>query len=166
MILLTNFVFFMAAIMTGAIRKWRGYYETLLYLGLCNLLYNILCENQWTWLYHPEPLISHKATDLLNTFILLPAIALLYLHFFPEHNRRIIPYYLGWITGLSLLEWLWELTGFISYHQGWNMMWSVGFYFVMFFALRLHHKKPGTALGISVFAISFLLLYFRIPFWK
>ncbi|WP_274365387.1 CBO0543 family protein [Paenibacillus thermotolerans] len=163
MILLTNAAFLTAAIVTGAIKHWRNYYPTVVYLSLCNLLYNFLAKKHLTWQFHPDWLLSHKVSDLLNTFVLLPSAAMLYLHFFPMTKGKKIAYYLAWVAGFSALEYLWFLFKRITYQHGWSFIWSIGFYFVMFLALRLHYTHLGKALFLSLAVIVFLIIRFDVP---
>lgn len=165
MILATNVSFLLVAIISGAFKKWKNYYETMIYVSFCNLLYNVLCHDQQTWKYQPDFLLNHKTADLINTFVLLPSSTILYLHFFPMHKFKKVFYYLGWIAGFSSLEYLWFKFGRISYDEGWNFLWSIGFYFAMFFAIKVHNSNPQKALLFSLVSIAFLLINFKIQFY-
>lgn len=166
MILFSNIAFLAVSIGTGAIKEWRRYYPTLLYVALCNLLYNVLCLNNLVWSFHPQLLLTHKSADLVNTFVLLPMMTILYLHFFPENGKRARYYYTGWVLGFSALESVWYWSGAISYHGGWGLLWSLGFNFAMFFALRLHYKNVGWALWFSLFSTLFLIVVFHVSIWE
>jgi hypothetical protein len=165
LLLFANFGFLAAAVITGAIRRWKQYYPTVLYVSFCNLLYVVLAENRPTWAFY-SPLLTPKASDLLNTFLLLPSTTMLYLYFFPESKSRRVIYYLLWIAGFSALEYIWQLLKLIRYDHGWNLLWSVAFYFAMFFAIRLHQTSLGKALLFSLGVTVFLVFWFRIPIWK
>jgi hypothetical protein len=166
MILTTNLIFLLGVIATQAYKQWKIYYKTMLFVSFCNFLYNFLCRDHLTWAYHPDLLLNHKTTDLINSFVLLPSITLLYLHFFPAKKNRQIIYYLSWIAGFSALEYLWFLFERISYQHGWNFFWSVGFYFAMFYTIRAHHTNLKIALLFSLAVIIFLLITFKIPFYQ
>jgi hypothetical protein len=165
LLLFANFGFLAAAVITGAIRRWKQFYPTVLYVSFCNLLYIVLAENHLTWAFH-SAFLTPKASDLLNTFLLLPSTTMLYLYFFPETRHRKVIYYLLWTAGFSALEFIWQLLELIRYDHGWNLLWSVGFYFVMFFAIRLHQTSLSKALPFSLAVIILLILWFRIPIWK
>ncbi|TVX99426.1 CBO0543 family protein [Paenibacillus cremeus] len=167
MVLFSNVVFLLAAIISGAIKKWRDYYKTIVYLSFCNLLYNFLCRDYLTWSYHPDFLLSHQTADLVNTLILLPSSAILYLNFFPVIGiGKKVLYYFAWIIGFSTLEYIWYRRGVITYEHGWNILWSIVFYCAMFFSLWLHHRSTGKALIFSLVSVILLLLIFKVPFWK
>jgi hypothetical protein len=163
MILVTNVVFLLATIVSGAFKKWKTYYETIIFVSFCNLLYNFLCKDRLTWSYQPDILLNHKTADLVTTLVLLPATITLYLHFFPTNKLKKIFYYLGWIAGFSALEYIWYLFGYITYNYGWNLLWSIGFYFVMFYTIILHHTNLKIALLLSLFSVVFLVITFKIP---
>jgi hypothetical protein len=163
--LFANFGFLAAAVITGAIRRWKQFYPTVLYVSFCNLLYIVLAENHPTWAFH-SALLTPKASELLNTFLLLPSTTMLYLFFFPQTRRSKVIYYLLWTAGFSALEFIWQLLKLIRYDHGWNLFWLVGFYFVMFFAIRLHQTSLSKALPFSLAVIILLILWFRIPIWK
>ncbi|RTE11461.1 CBO0543 family protein [Paenibacillus whitsoniae] len=167
MILFSNIIFLFTAMVTGSLKAWRRYYQTALYLSYCNLLYNLLCNEYLLWEYHPDWLLNHIVTDLINSIVLLPAAAMLYLHHFPEKgNIKTVLYYLAWIAGFSVLEFFWHLNGVITYDHGWKFPYSIIFYFAMFFAIRLHHRSAGKALLFSLAAVTFLLIVFKVPLWK
>ncbi|MBD2871410.1 CBO0543 family protein [Paenibacillus arenilitoris] len=166
MYLVTNALFFAALFVTGAAKKWRAHYATMIYIAFCNLLYSLLCDDYLLWSFHPAIFKNHKTIDLLNTFVLLPSTTLLYLVFYPTRGSRKLAYYLSWIAGFSLLEYVWKRFGYITYGHGWNYYWSVAFYFAMFFSLRLHHTKLALALLFSAVTVVLLLVVFKVPVLK
>ncbi|WP_309122820.1 CBO0543 family protein [Paenibacillus sp.] len=165
MILLSNAALLTAALVTGAGKRWRQYYDTILFVSLSNLLYNFLCHNRLTWTFQPESLLSHKVADLINTFVLLPCTAILYLHHFPSAatTAKKSAYYAVWVGAFSAMEWVWQWKGVIVYDHEWTYYWSVGFYVVMFAILRLHHTRPERALLYSAIVVLFLIGRFQVP---
>ncbi|MCY9661359.1 hypothetical protein P5G65_29760 [Paenibacillus chondroitinus] len=166
MILITNLLFVIAAIVSRAYKQWNKYYDVMLFVSFCNLLYNFLCHDYIIWSFYPDLLLNHKTADLVNTFLLLPSTTLLYLTFFPAAKRNQVIYYFLWVTGYSALEYLWYAYGRITYHHGWHFVWSIAFYFFMFLAIRLLHSHRAAGLLLSVATITFLIIYFHIPIWK
>ncbi|WP_350340511.1 CBO0543 family protein [Paenibacillus hexagrammi] len=96
--------FLVISILTGVLKKWRLYYPTVLYLSFCNLLYFFLCDKYPTWSYKATFLHTRKNVELLNTLIMLPCTAVLYLHFIPKETKKKITYYFIWVIGFSCLE--------------------------------------------------------------
>lgn len=166
MILGTNILLMLAAAMTRAYGKWREYYGTIVFVSLCNLLYNFFCDRYLLWALNPEILLNHKTADLLNTVVFLPATVLLYLKYFPGQSRWKYLYYVLWVLGYSALEFTWYAFGRITYHHGWNFFWSMGFYLLMFMTIRLHETRRAAALWILVLTTAILLVYFKVPFFK
>lgn len=163
MILATNLVFLAVLLLTRAIKSWKTYYDTVLFVTCMNLLYNLLCKNYLVWEYHPDLLLNHKTTDLVNSFVMMPAATILYLHFFPSSKRYKFVYYCGWIVLFSVIELIWRIYGRITYHHGWTFVWSVVFYFCMFYVIAIHSAHRVWALLISFLFICFLVLKFRVP---
>lgn len=163
MILLTNLLFVAAVFVSGAYKQWNKYYEVMLFVSFCNLLYNFLCHDYMTWSFHPDFLLNHKTADIFNTFIFLPSSVLLYLQFFPASKRTKWIYYLLWVIGYSLLEYIWYMYGRITYDHRWNFYWSIAFYFTMFCTIRLLHTRRKAGLLIALASVVFLVIYFRIP---
>lgn len=168
MILFCNLAFLLGCYFSGASKKWTLYYDTILYIALCNLLYNFICRDFQLWIYNADLLLNHVNTELVNSFVLLPSLVVTYLHFLPSSSslRRKTIYYCAWVFGLSALELIWYLTGYISYEHGWNLFYSILFDFVMFFTLELHHKNVKKALVLSAATILSLIILFNVPFWK
>lgn len=151
----------------GDWKNWQKYYPTILYMITGNLLYNILTYHYPIWLYQKSILQNHTLTDILNSFVIFPATILLFLPHFP--NKGIIKkirYLLFWMIIYISVEWFLSELGYFSYHNGWNLGWSVLFNIGMFTLLRVHYKKPLLAWGISVFIILFLLIIFDVPINK
>jgi hypothetical protein len=162
-ILITNLLFVIAVIVSRAFKQWNKYYDVMLFVSFCNLLYNFLCHDYLTWLFHPDLLLTHKTADFMNTLLLLPSTTLLYLHFFPAAKRNQVIYYFSWVIGFSALEFLWYSYGRITYHHGWHFVWSIAFYFFMFLTIRLLHSHRVIGLLVSAGTVAFLIIYFQIP---
>lgn len=163
MIIITNLIFVIAVIVSRAYKQWQQYYDVMLFVSFCNLLYNFLCKEHLNWAYNPDFLLTHKTADIFNTFVLLPSTTLLYLCRFPADKRKKVIYYLIWVTGYSAIEYMWHFFGRITYHHGWNFIWSIGFYFLMFLTIRLLHTKRAIGLLLSLASVVFLCIYFKVP---
>lgn len=166
MILFTDLAFLAVAIMTGAIKHWQKYYATVLFVSFSNLLYNLICKDYLTWSFHPDFLLNRTSVEVLNSLVLLPSVTILYLYFFPKDAQKVYIYYLGWIALFFTAEYIWFLYSRISYHRGWNLVWSIVFYFAMFLVIRLHHTSRAKAILFSFAFVVFLLTTFKITFWK
>ncbi|MBG9589795.1 hypothetical protein [Cytobacillus firmus] len=47
-----------------------------------------------------------------------------------------------------------KLLYILKYDNGWSLKWSILFNAVMFTILRVHHKRPAAAWGLSIFSSS------------
>jgi hypothetical protein len=151
----------------GDWKNWQKYYPTILYMITGNFLYNILTYHYPIWLYQKSILQNHTLTDIFNSFVIFPATILLFLPHFPHKGIiKKIGYILLWMIFYISGEWLLSKLGYFSYHNGWNLGWSVLFNIGMFTLLRVHYKKPLLAWGISVFIVLFLMIIFDVPINK
>lgn len=146
----------------GDWRHWRLYYPTMLFFALGDITCGFLTYNYPLWEFE-SPLLKTTLSDLLISLVFFPATVLLYLPHFPKKIKKQVPYILLWVLIYTAIEHVSYLLGFFSYHNGWNIWWSVLFNSAMFPILRVHHKKPLLALFISMIAALLLLVYFKIP---
>jgi hypothetical protein len=151
----------------GDWRNWEKYYPTILYMIICNFLYNILTYNYPMWLYNEALLPNHTMIEMVHSFVVFPVVVIIFLGRFPEKsNGKQIEYILRWLLIFALVELLLVKFNLFSYHNGWSIWWSVLFNVGMFTLLRIHYKKPLLAWGISLFVVLFLMLFFEVPINK
>ncbi|MDQ0899406.1 hypothetical protein [Paenibacillus sp. V4I7] len=74
-----GFIIIGAAYRWGDWRNWKKYHSTMMYFALGNLLYHYLCANHLLWQLMPDFSLSHSITEMIYTFIVFPATALLFL---------------------------------------------------------------------------------------
>ncbi|WP_108670304.1 CBO0543 family protein [Peribacillus acanthi] len=154
------------AIWKGNWRQWENYALTLFYVTTCNLLYNVLCRNHLLWKYEPDFLPnSHVIVDILYSFIILPAICLLFLTFYPfksnflEQGRFI----LLWVVGSLIIEYPFYKYGRLLLQHGYEFWMEILFYSTMYGMIRLHYTRPLLTYGLSFVLIIFLLQIFHVP---
>jgi hypothetical protein len=149
----------------GVWRQWKKYHTTMMYFALGNLLYNFLTANHFLWRFNSEPLANHSMVEMLYTFIIFPATALLFLAKYPEGKgyKRITLHILVWVAIYGGFEYIYVLTERIEYQYGWTLGWSIFFDFTMFPMLRLFHKHPIIAYIISFFMAIFWVHLFDVP---
>jgi hypothetical protein len=157
-----NVFYLIAGLKWGDWRNWREYYPTILFLIIGDLLYNFLLYNKSMWIFHDLILPNHTLITLLAMTISYTATVLIYLGRFPEGWKKQTLWFLLW-TGIYIVaEIVNNKLGFITYHNGWNMGWSVLFTGIIFLILPLHHKNPLGAWFISVVIILSLLSIFGV----
>jgi hypothetical protein len=147
----------------GIWREWQNYHTTMMYFALGNLTYNFLTANYFLWKMNPDFFPNHSITEIVYTFIVFPASSLLFLYNYPLSSAAKVWHYVRWISLYIAVEWIFVISGRMLYQHGWSLMWSAIFDVTMFPMLRLHHKQPLLAYGISVVLCVFWLWMFKVP---
>ena len=163
--ILTAFLFIGMVWKWGDWRNWGKYYPTILFVWVCNLLYNFLCYDYYLWKWSPDWLSNHIQTDLIYIFITVPAIALLYLSRYPEQCpfKKKFMYFSSWVLVFVLIEVVWLWFDKLIYYHGWTLGWSFVFYIIMFLIIRIHYTKPLIAIPLTLLAVIFFIWVFKIP---
>jgi len=153
----------------GDWRNWRNYYPTILFILFVNLFSYVLTFDYPLWLFHETFLLPNRMMNEFRLeFVVMPAIILLFLTFYPYGAARMrqFVYIVGWGTFWSVIESFYMYTTVYTYHNGWSIWWSSVIWYLMFVVMAIHHKKPPWAwLICSVFSV-FVILYFNIPLGK
>lgn len=142
----------------GDWKNWRKYESTMIYVAMCNLLYNFLYHDHLLWQYKPH----HICSDALATYIILPATCLIFLSNLPDKVSGQLIKIIKFITIYFLFEEAYQKYGRLVYNYGWNILWSLAWLCMMFPMLILHHKKPLVAYVASMIAVIIMLLLFPI----
>lgn len=162
MYIFINALYLLAGIIWGDWRNWKNYYSTILFFMLGDFLYNFLLYNKSMWIFHDLVLPNHTMITILAMTISYSATVLIYLGMFPKGWKKRSLWFLLW-SGLFLsLEYINSKLGFITYHNGWNIWWSVLFTGVIFIILPIHYKRPLLAWFFSIVIIISLLSIFNV----
>ena len=157
----------LVALVWGDWRNWRNYQSSILYLIVCDLIYNLLTYNHPLWEYKSTlPILNHTILNMITMFVAYPSIMLVYLGRFPTERMKQIIWVGFWVSLWSFLEWLSIQLGNFSYLNGWNFIWSFLFNIVLFSMVRLHYKMPLLTYGLSFILAVVLLSIFDVPFEK
>lgn len=153
-----------ATFLFADLQRWRQYYSTMLYSSLANALYILLCYQYPLWQLEPHGLANQTLTDLLFILVCMPLSTFVYLSKYPagrSYMRQIL--YLALFVGIFVIkEVLFIRFKAISYYNGWNLLWSIGFDLVMFLMLYLHFRRPLLALAVSIPIILSLMGMFHV----
>jgi len=146
-------------------RHWTRYQSSMFYIATGGLLYEYLTKHHPMWKFHTDFLFNHRIVVIIYALITMPLTVLLFLSRYPasESVWHRIRYYGIWIVTYIIAEHLLRYFGYISYENGWTFWYSFLFDIMMFPMLRLHHKKPGLALLVSVGITVGLMLWFNVP---
>lgn len=147
-------------------KKIHTYHLTVMYIIICDLLYNLLCHRKPLWRYTPD-IFQHYPiiVDILHSFVNLPVLALFYLANYPFEGNNVIQskYIIKWIICSFLVELVFLYFKRIELINGYEVWMEIPFYSTMFVMLRLHHKRPFLSYFLSVLIVIFLLFVFKIP---
>lgn len=127
-----------------------------------NLAASFLTYHHILWHYNPDIFVkSQTVVELVNSFVMLPTTAFVYLTKFPEQRAKIdqAAYIALWVLIYAGLEFIDHyIIGGISYKHGWSWLASAIFDIAMFVIIRLHYVKPilawGSCLVVTVIIIS------------
>ncbi|KUP07050.1 hypothetical protein Q75_05840 [Bacillus coahuilensis p1.1.43] len=144
----------------GNWRNWREYLPTMYYFSFFNLFYQYITftiDRVWEL---KKLFVSMFVTDVLYTFLVYPAVVVMFLGNYSDNRRVQFYHYAKYITVSMSIETLAAKLHYIEYFNGWTIWWTLFFYCTMFPLLRLHHVYPLRALVISFGLITFYLCKF------
>jgi hypothetical protein len=162
MYILINAFYLIAGYIWGDWRNWQKYYPTILFFILGDLLYNFLLYNKSMWIFHDLILPNHTTITISAMTISYTATVLIYLGRFPNSWKNRFLWFLLWSGIFLVAEYVNSKLGFITYHNGWNMWWSVLLTGIIFLILPIHHKRPLIAWLLSIVIIFTLLSIFDV----
>jgi hypothetical protein len=162
MYILINILYLLVAYKWGDWKNWKLYYPTILFFIMGDLLYNFLLYEKSMWLFHDVILPNHSTITILAMVVSYSATVLIYIGKFPVGWMNRSLWFLLWVGIYMCAEYLNSKLGFITYHNGWNMWWSVLFTGIIFFILPIHHKRPLFAWLLSLIIIVSLLSIFDV----
>ncbi|WHX98571.1 CBO0543 family protein [Neobacillus sp. DY30] len=149
-------------------RDWSKYYPSMLFAALGNALYEILCYKYQLWSMEPNGVVYSIIPMLLLILVGMPLSTWVFLSKYPSElslYKKVI-YVSFFVIVFIGLEYLSVKLGAISYHNGWNLGWSLFFVIVMFMVIRLHFTKPLLALFISIPFSLLLCMIFEVTLDK
>ena len=155
--------------LSGYWKNIRTYGLTIMYVIICDLLYNVLCQHKLLWVYKPDFLPNyHVFADLTHSFLNLPLLTLIYLSRYPYGSaisRQ--AFYIGkWVIGSFLVELIFLHFNRIELQYEYKTWMEIPFYTTMYTMLRLHHTRPALTYIFSVVIIVILMFLFKIPINK
>lgn len=145
-VLFTGFVY--SAWRWGDWKNADKYYPTVLFMMIVNLGTSYLTYHHALWNYAPDAVFkTHTILEMINCFIILPAVGFLYLSRYPVGTKfQQFRYIALWVFIFSSLEFIdCYLIGGIYYTHGWSWLASTIFDVAIFVVLRLHYVRPAWA---------------------
>lgn len=156
--------FLVAAIKLGDWKNWQRYYPTVLFVMVVNLAASFITYHHILWNYNPDIFVQTQTTiELINAFVLLPAVVFIYLSLFPFDSSKVYQagYIAFWILLFSCIElFAHYIVGSLSYKNDWSWLDSFVFDIAMFSITRLHYSRPVWAWGISLIITAIIYTCF------
>jgi len=116
----------------GDWRHWRKYYPTMQYFIMGDLIYCILFHNSLLWMYVTD-VLNHTLVNLMMMFTVYPSIVLLFLPYYPKGFIKETLYIIFWMLLVVTVEFVSYSLGQFSYHNHWNIGWSLVFSLLCFY---------------------------------
>lgn len=162
-VLIFSFFFLAVILVTQSYKYFSRYYSTIHFVACLSLFYTLICRGHLLWQYSTWWLISPKLCNIIQFAVLFPCTTVVYLRFLPHGRWHKTLYLLGFVGLYAVMEWFMFLRGEITYHYGWNFLWSLFIDSVMFILIPVHERSWKIALVISIFIIVFLIVWFHVP---
>lgn len=161
--LMSGFIF--SAWKWGNWRDWRNYYHSMLFVMVVNFNAAYISYHHRLWFFNPDAFVSTLTVqEIINTYTILPATALIYLSNFPANggSMRKAAYILLWVAIYGTLEFIdSKIVGGISYTNGWSWPYSLIFDWFLFVIVRIHHTRPLLGWLCTFVTAYFILTIFN-----
>ncbi|MET3683230.1 hypothetical protein ABID56_001321 [Alkalibacillus flavidus] len=143
-------------------RNFTNYYPALIYVCVFNVLYYILCRDFLMWELKDKTL-SKSVVRALHILVIVPLLILLYLSNLPVSLSKQIVYINKWIIISIFVEFIGQKLKMISFHNGWNLYWSILIYIKMYTYSILMINRPLLTWVISTASTISFLIMFKVP---
>lgn len=162
MYIIINILYMIAGFKWGDWRNWNSYYPTILFFIIGDFLYNFLLYKQSMWVFHDIILPNHTTITILAMVVSYSVTVLIYVGRFPIGWKKRSLWFLLWVGVYVCIEYINSKFGFITYHNGWNIWWSLLLTGIIFIILPIHYKRPLLAWLFSIIIIVSLLIIFEV----
>ena len=151
-----------AAYKWGDWKNWSKYYPTMLFMGMGDLIYNVVFYNKKLWSFNPG-LINPIFSELFVIFTIFSCTVLVFLTYFPKTLMKQFQYVTLWVFIYIIIEIVLTRLGMQFNESGWNIWWSVLHNFYQFPLLAIHYKKPYLAWALAITILIIMMTIFEIP---
>jgi hypothetical protein len=159
---ITVFGLVFAAWKWGEWKNIKNMLPTLWYVASMNLLYHLIVGDYWLWKYSSSWL-SLKTINIIQTFIVLPAVTFLFISHLPNQLKSRLFYTAAWMVGSCLWSVLFWVTGRLSFYNGYECWMDFPFYGIMYGFITLHPKHPLLTYFVSIIVVTFYVFIFDVP---
>ncbi|RAP75095.1 CBO0543 family protein [Paenibacillus montanisoli] len=154
---------------SGAWKQWRRFYSSALFYICVQFGISYLTYEHTLWHFKESAITpNHVVTDFFIAFTNFVPMVILYLSWYPFQSRwmKQAAYVMAWIVTFAIIESTFNFLGLITFHNSWNLCWSIVVWAATFIVIRIHHTKPILAWAICLGCTAFLILWFDIPVSK
>lgn len=149
----------------GDWKHWQKYYPTILFFMMGDFIYLVLFHKTLLWMYNTD-VLNHTLVNLMIIFTVYPATILLFIPYFPKTAVKKVVYILFWTTLFIAAEYISYSLGCFSYHNGWNLGWSIVFCLIMFPLQYLHFNKPLLAWLLAIIKLITFIILFKVDIFS
>lgn len=146
----------------GDWRNWKTYYPTILFIIAGDFIASFVYSAKPLWRYSATAL-SGTHTQLIVALIIYPCTVLVFLAWYQKLKINKAVYIALWVFLFSVLEYLGVKYNYFFHYNGWNLIYSVAFDFILFTLLIVHQNNPPKAWLYSLLTGVAITLWFRIP---
>ena len=147
----------------GDWKNWMIYYPTILFFILSNIVCVLLIYNH-PFQFYESGILNRTFSDLFICITVYPSTVMLFVPNFPKKITKIITHILFYVAIYTIAELIAVKLGYFTYHNGWNIWYSLIFNFTLFPVLILHYKKPLYAWVIALISPHVLFFIMKIPY--
>ncbi|WP_373687524.1 CBO0543 family protein [Clostridium estertheticum] len=147
----------------GDWENWIKYYPTILFFILSSVVCIVLTYDHPLWLYKPQ-ILNHTFTDLLISITVYPCTIMMFIPHLPKKLPKIILHISIYVAVYTIPELIAVKLGYFTYHNGWNIWYTIIFNYIMFPIIILHYKKPLYAWLIALVSPHILFFLLKIPY--
>lgn len=151
-----------AAYKWGDWKNWSKYYPTMLFMGMGDLIYNLVFFNKKLWTFNPGSL-NPIFGELLVIFTIFSCTVLIFLSHFPKTLFKQFQYVTLWAIIYIIVEIILSNIGMQYNENGWNIWWSLLHNFYQFPLLAIHFKRPYLAWFLAITILIIIMRVFEVP---
>lgn len=147
----------------GDWRNWKVYYSTIIFFILSSVVCILLTYNHPLWFYESR-ILNKTFSDLFISITVYPSTVMIFIPNFPRKRIKAFTHITYYVVIYTIVEYIALKLNYFSYHNGWNIVYSLIFNYIMFPLLFLHYKKPLYAWIIALCAPHILFYLLDIPY--
>jgi len=155
-------IWMIAAYKLGDWKNWRKYYPSMLFMGMGDLIYNLVFFNKKLWTFNPG-ILNPIFNELLVIFTIFSCTVLIFLTHFPKTFFKQVQYIILWVIIYIIIEVIMMKLGLQYNKNGWTIWWSLLHNFYQFPLIAIHHKKPYLAWSLAIMILIIMMRFFGVP---